>query len=77
MQSVIERVALEVKRLHAQLIEKIKLARATLVAEERRVGDYVAFNGEGKGIRPRAPPPGECGAPAVPRAGARAPPPPA
>ena len=36
MQSVIERVALEVKRLHAQLIEKIKLARATLVAEERR-----------------------------------------
>jgi len=37
VQSVIERVALEVKRLHAQLIiEKIKLARATLVAEERR-----------------------------------------
>ena len=48
---VLERVALEVKRLHAHLPEKIKLARAALVAEERRVANYIAFIGEGKGTR--------------------------
>ena len=32
----------------------LELAHATLVAEERRVGNYIAFNGEGKGIRPLA-----------------------
>jgi len=48
---VLERVALEVKRLHAYLPEKVKLARAALAAEERRVVNYIAFIGEGKGTR--------------------------
>jgi hypothetical protein len=46
---VLERVALEVKRLHTHLPEKVKLARAALAAEERRVVNYIAFIGAGKG----------------------------
>src|SRR5262249_33545655 len=37
--------------LHAHLPEKVKLARAALAAEERRVVNYIAFIGEGKGTR--------------------------
>jgi site-specific DNA recombinase len=48
---VLERVALEVKRLHAHLPEKMKLARAALAAEQRRVANYIGFIGEGKGTR--------------------------
>jgi hypothetical protein len=48
---VLERVAVEVKRLHAHLPEKIKLARSALAAEERRVANYIRFIGDGKGTR--------------------------
>jgi hypothetical protein len=48
---VLEWVALEVKRLHVHLPEKVNLARAALAAEERRVVNYIAFIGEGKGTR--------------------------
>ena len=48
---VLERVEAEAQRLQAHLPEEIKLKRAALEAEERRVANYVAFIGEGKGTR--------------------------
>src|SRR6266849_1373433 len=48
---VLERVEMEVKLLHAHLPEEIRVKRAALVAEERRIANYIGFVGEGKGTR--------------------------
>ncbi len=48
---VLERVEAEVKRLHAHLPEEIKIKRAALASEERRIANYIEFIGEGKGTR--------------------------
>jgi site-specific DNA recombinase len=48
---VLERVEAEAQRLQAHLPEEIRIKRAALEAEERRVANYVAFIGEGKGTR--------------------------
>jgi hypothetical protein len=44
---ILQRVAVEVKRLHTHLPEKIKLARATLAAEERRELRRIHRRGQG------------------------------
>jgi hypothetical protein len=46
---VLERVEAEVKLLHAHLPEEIQIKRAALVAEERRIANYIGFVGEGEG----------------------------
>jgi site-specific DNA recombinase len=48
---VLERVEAEVKLLYAHLPEEIQVKRATLVAEEGRIANYISFIGEGKGTR--------------------------
>ena len=51
IQYVLERVETEVKLRHAHLLEEIQIKRAALVAEERRIANYIGFIGEGKGTR--------------------------
>src|SRR5262249_6758725 len=48
---LLERVEAEVERLHAHLPEDIKLKRAALAFEERRIAHYIDFIGEGRGTR--------------------------
>jgi|SRR5712692_9488747 hypothetical protein len=48
---VLERVETEVRILHAHLPEEIQIKRAALVAEERRIANYIEFIGQGKGTR--------------------------
>ncbi len=46
---VLERVATELRRLHADIPEKLKLARGQLDVEERRVANFIEFIADGKG----------------------------
>ena len=46
---VLERVESEVKQLHGHVPEQIKLKRAALADEERRIANFVEFIGGGKG----------------------------
>ena len=46
---VLERVESEVRSLYSHVPEKIKLAETELNAEERRIGNFVDFIGEGRG----------------------------
>ena len=46
---VLERVEAEVKRLHDHVPEEIKLKRAALAEEERRIANFIEFIGDGKG----------------------------
>jgi hypothetical protein len=46
---VLERVEAEVKRLHGHVPEEIKLKRAALTGEERRIANFIEFIGDGKG----------------------------
>jgi hypothetical protein len=46
---VLERVKVEVARLHADLPEELKLKRAALAGEERRIANFIEFIGGGKG----------------------------
>jgi DNA invertase Pin-like site-specific DNA recombinase len=48
---LLERVEAEVQRLHAHLPEEIRVKRAALSAEERRIANYIEFIGGGKGTR--------------------------
>jgi len=48
---VLGRVEDEVRRLNANLPDELKLKRAALAAEERRVANFVEFIAEGKGTR--------------------------
>ena len=48
---VLERVKVEIARLHADLPEQIKLKRAALSTEERRIANFINFIGGGKGTR--------------------------
>jgi len=49
IREVLENVEREVQRLHAHVPEEIKLARAALADEERRIANFVGFIGDGKG----------------------------
>ncbi len=51
LQYVLGRVEMEVKRLHAHLPQEIKDKRGALVIEERRIANFIAFIGDGKGTR--------------------------
>jgi len=51
IQHVLQTVESEVRRLHADLPDEIRLKRAALTEEERRIVNYVAFVGEGKGTQ--------------------------
>ena len=46
---VLTRVETEVRRLHADLPQSIRLTRSRLDAEERRVANFIEFIGDGKG----------------------------
>jgi hypothetical protein len=46
---VLERVEAEVKRLHNHVPEEIKLKRAALAEEDRRIANFIEFIGDGKG----------------------------
>ena len=48
---VLDRVRIEVAHLHAHLPEQVKLKRAALATEERRVANLIDFIGSGKGTR--------------------------
>ena len=48
---VLERVKVEIARLHADLPDQIKLKRAALITEERRIANFIDFIGGGKGTR--------------------------
>jgi hypothetical protein len=48
---VLQRVKVEIARLHADLPEQIKLKRAALTAEERRIANFIDFIGNGTGTR--------------------------
>ncbi len=48
---VLDRVRIEVAHLHAHLPEQVKLKRAALATEERRVANFIDFIGSGKGTR--------------------------
>jgi hypothetical protein len=48
---VLTRVETEVRRLHANLPQSIRLTRSRLDAEERRVANFIEFIGDGKGTR--------------------------
>src|SRR5262249_37896018 len=48
---VLVRVEAEVRRLCAHLPEDLKLKRAALAAEERRIANFIEFIGVGKGTR--------------------------
>src|SRR5262249_55665394 len=48
---VLTRVEVEVRRLHADLPQSIKITRSRLDAEERRVANFIEFIGDGKGTR--------------------------
>jgi site-specific DNA recombinase len=46
---ILERVEGEVTRLHGHMPEEIKLKRAALAEEERRIANFIEFIGDGKG----------------------------
>lgn len=48
---VLERVEVEVRRLHADVPETLKLTRGKLGVEERRVANFIEFIADGKGTR--------------------------
>ncbi|MDG2304401.1 MAG: recombinase family protein [Candidatus Binatia bacterium] len=48
---VLERVEIEVKRLHADVPEALKLTRGKFDVEERRVANFIEFIAEGKGTK--------------------------
>jgi regulator of protease activity HflC (stomatin/prohibitin superfamily) len=47
----LQQVGVEVRRLHANVPERIKLAETAVAAEERRIANFIAFIGDGKGTR--------------------------
>ncbi|MEO6027099.1 MAG: recombinase family protein, partial [Candidatus Binatia bacterium] len=49
--AVLEAVGREVQRLCADLPENLKLKRASLAAEERKIANFIDFIGDGKGTR--------------------------
>ena len=49
IRQVLENVEREVQRLHAHIPEEIRLVRAALADEERRIANFVGFIGDGKG----------------------------
>jgi hypothetical protein len=48
---VLERVQEEVRKLYAHVPETIRLEETELTAEERRLGNFIDFVGEGRGTR--------------------------
>ena len=48
---VLKRVELEVRRLNATLPEELRLKKAALAAEQRRIANFVDFVADGKGTR--------------------------
>ena len=51
IQHVLQTVESEVRRLHADVPDELRLKRAALTEEERRIVNYVAFIGEGTGTQ--------------------------
>ena len=51
LHDVLRRVETEVQRLYSHVPETIRLKEAELAAEERRLGNFVDFVGEGRGSR--------------------------
>ena len=49
IQKVLEHVEAEIYRLHSHVPEQIKLKRAALGDEERRIANFIEFIGDGKG----------------------------